>query len=128
MSKTKPYLSCPLGEIIAILTDNVNQTIIDYENLQLNCLEFTKSVHHLLLSRTGDQCAGRSNCSVTVDKIDDFHTSKVAQLCPEFGASIFNRICLSVVYACLKLTGGLAKPLKTVLKNAENFVFRILNL
>lgn len=83
----------------------MNQAVLNYTILDPDCLEFTKSVHLYMLSRTGDVCAGRSSCSVVIDRIEEFHSSRVEQLCPAFGASIFKRICLSVVYMCVSLTG-----------------------
>ena len=101
----KPSLNCPNGQIIEVITVNVNQTAFNYSNLDKSCLEFTKSVHLFMLARTVDLCGGHPYCTVSIDKIETFHSSRVKQMCPQFGPSIFNQICLSVVYICVSQKG-----------------------
>ena len=105
--KNKPSLSCSNGQRIELITDNVNQTVLNYSNLNPDCLEFTKSVRLFMLSRTKDICAGLSYCTVSIDSIEAYHSERVKPLCPEFGPSIFNQICFSVVYVCVNLKGVL---------------------
>ena len=107
--KYKPSLSCLFGQQIQLITDNVNETVLNYSNLDPDCLEFTKSVRLFMLSRTKDLCAGRSSCTVSIDKIEALHSDKVKALCPNFGTSIYNKICFSVVYVCVNHIGVFQK-------------------
>lgn len=105
IKNVKPSLNCPTGELIEIVAENQNQTFLNYTYLSSDCQEFTKSVHRFILSRAGEQCSGRSNCTMSIEKVDDFHFSNVLKHCPEFGTLFFNRICLSIVYVCIHLSG-----------------------
>ena len=105
--QNKPSLGCPNGQQILLITDNVNETLLNNSNLTKDCFEFTKSVRLFMLTRTKNLCADRSFCTVSIDKIEGFHSDKVNTMCPEFGPSIYNQICLSVVYMCVNHTGML---------------------
>ena len=104
-NNTKVSLSCPGGQIIEVISDNVNQSVLNYTSLDKSCLELTKSVHLFMLARAVDLCSGFPNCSVSIDRIETFHSSRVKQLCPELGPMIFNKICLFVVYICVSQKG-----------------------